>query len=160
MLVICDYATHYLEAIQLKWIDAEHIAEELVQVFARVGVPQEILMDQGSNFTSQSLAKLYQLLHIHWIHTTPYHSQTDGLVERFNQTLKAILRKVATKEGRDWDKLIPYILFAYRKVPQVSTGLSPFKLLYGWNVRGPLDVLRQLWEAGNLKMITLCRVYY
>ena len=149
ILVICDYATRYPEAIPLKRIDAEHIAEELVQVFARVGMPQEILTDQGSNFTSQLLAELYQLLHIHPIRTTPYHPQTDGLVERFNQTLKAMLRKVATKKGRDWDKLVPYILFAYREVPQASTGFSPFELLYGRNVRGPLDILRESWEASK-----------
>ena len=149
LLVICDYATRYPEAIPLKRIDAEHIEEKLVQVFARVGVPQEILTDQGSNFTSQLLAELYQLLHIHPIRTTPYHPQTDGLVERFNQTLKTMLRKVATKEVRDWDKLIPYILFAYREVPQASTGFLPFELLYGRNVRGPLDVLRESWEASK-----------
>ena len=42
------------------------------------------------------------------------------------------------KEGKDWDKLIPYLLFAYREVPQSSTGFSPFELLYGRTVRGPL----------------------
>eukprot|EP00731_Ephydatia_muelleri_P038412 Em0751g2a len=52
VLVICDYATRYPEAIPLRSIDAEHIAEELIRVFARVGVPREILTDQGSNFTS------------------------------------------------------------------------------------------------------------
>ena len=52
VLVMCDYATHYPEAVPLRCFDAEHVAEELVKVFARVGVPQEILMDQGSNFTS------------------------------------------------------------------------------------------------------------
>ena len=57
LLVIRDYATRYLEAIQLRTIDAEHVAEELIKLFARVGVPQEILTDQGSNFTSQ-LAEL------------------------------------------------------------------------------------------------------
>jgi hypothetical protein len=56
------------------------------------------------------------------------------LVERFNQTLKVTLSKMAKSEGKDWDKLIPYVLFAYWEVPQVSTGFSPFELLYG---RGP-----------------------
>ena len=81
------------------------------------------------------------------IRTSPYHPQTDGLVERFNQTLKAMLRKTATSEGKDWDTLIPYVLFAYREVPQASTGFSPFELLYGRSVRGPLDVVRETWEA-------------
>ena len=147
ILVICDYATSYPEAVALKSIDAECIAEELMQLFSRTGIPQEILTDQGSNFMSQLLAELYRLLHIKPIRTTPYHPQTDGLIERFNQTLKAMLRRTATKEGKDWDKLIPYLLFAYREVPQASTGFSPFELLYGHQVRGPLDILRETWEA-------------
>ena len=56
------------------------------------------------------------------IRTTPYHPLTDGLVERFNQTLKAMLRKAATDNGKDWDKLMPFLLFAYRGIPQASTG--------------------------------------
>ena len=87
------------------------------------------------------------MLHIKPIKTSPYHPQTDGLVERFNQTLKAMLRKAATDEGKDWDKWVPYLLFAYREVPQASTGFSPFELLYGRPVRGPLDILRETWES-------------
>lgn len=109
----------------------------------RVGLPEEILTDQGSNFCSQLLGEVYRLLHIHGLRTSPYHPQSDGLVERFNQTLKEMLRKTASEEGKDWDKLIPYVLFAYREVPQESTGFSPFELLYGREVRGPLDVLKE-----------------
>ena len=92
ILVICDYATRYPEAVPLHSIDAQHVAEELMQVFARVGIPQEILTDQGTKFTSQLLKEVYRLLHIQPIRTSPYHPQTDGLVKRFNQTLKAMLR--------------------------------------------------------------------
>ena len=60
-----------------------------------------------------------------------------------------MLRKAATTEGKDWDKMIPYLLFAYREVLQASTGFSPFELLYGRSVQGPLDVLRQAWEANE-----------
>ena len=147
ILVLCDYATRYPKALPLKTIDAEHVAEALINVFAGWGVQREILTDQGSNFTSQLLAELYRLLGVKALRTSPYHPQTDGLVERFNQTLKAMLRKTVTEEGKDWDKLLPYVLFAYREVPQVSTGFSPFELLYGREVRGPLDVLRESWEA-------------
>ena len=85
-----------LEAMAIHSIEAEPIAEELVKLFARVGVPEEILTDQENNFTSSLLAKLYRMLHVHPIRTSPYHPQTDGLV---NQTLKSMLRKSATKEG-------------------------------------------------------------
>ena len=149
ILVICDYATRYPEAIPLKTIDAEHVAEESVKLFARVGVPKEILTDQGTNFTSQLLKEVHRMLHIHSIRTSPYHPQSDGLVERFNGTLKQMLRKSAVEEGKDWDKYLPYLLFAYREVPQASTGFSPFELLYGHPVRGPLDVLRETWEESN-----------
>ena len=112
ILVICDYATRYPEAIPLKSIDAAHIAEQLMTLFSRVGIPEEILTDQGSNFTSTLLTEIYRMLHVHPIRTTPYHPQTDGLVERFNQTLKRRLRKATKDEGKDWDKVIPYLLFA------------------------------------------------
>ncbi len=140
----------YPEAVPLRGINAAHIAEELIKIFAaRVGMPEEILTDQGSNFTSQLLAEFYQLLHIQSIRTSPYHPQTDGLVERFNQTLKSMLRKAVSSEGKDWDEWIPYLLFAYREVPQASTGFSPFELLYGRNVWGPLDILKESWEASK-----------
>ena len=117
ILVICDYATRYPVAVPLHSIDAEHVAEELMQVFARVGIPQEILTDQGTNFTSQLLKEVYRLPHIQPIRTSPYHPQTDGLVE----PLRAMLRRATTNEGKDWDRLISYLLFAYWEVPQTST---------------------------------------
>ena len=97
ILVICDYTTRYPEAIPLRNIDIEHIVEELIKVFARVGIPEEILTDQGSNFTSKLLSEFYRLLKVQAVRTSPYHPQCDGLVERFNQTLKMMLRKVVTK---------------------------------------------------------------
>ena len=146
ILVVCDYATRYPEAIPLRTIDADQIAKALVKFFSQVGIPEEILTDQGTNFTSQLLHEVYRLLYIKPIRTTPYHPQTDGLVERFNHTLKTMLKKTAAK-GKNWDDLLPYLLFAYREVPQASTGFSPFELLYGRQVRGLLDILKESWEA-------------
>ena len=51
--------------------------------------------------------------------------------------------------GKDWDKLLPYLLFAYREVLQASTGFSPFELLYGRAVQGPLDILRETWQTDH-----------
>ena len=145
ILTICDYATRYPEAIALPSTEASRIAKELVSLFSRVGIPEEILTDQGSNFMSVLLQEIYQLLGISRIRTSPYHPQTDGLVERFNGTLKAIMKKFTSRNKKDWDEYLPYLLFAYREAPQESTGFSPFELLYGRRVRGPLDVLREVW---------------
>lgn len=146
ILTICDYGTKYPEAIPLRNTDGKHVAEELVMVFSRVGIPEKILTDCGSNFTSRLMEKLYQLLGIKSITTSPYHPQTDGMVKRFNATLKHMLRKLLQKFDSQWDKALSYLLFAYQEVPQAATGFSPFELLYGRQVRGPLDVLKETWE--------------
>ena len=146
VLVVVDYATRYPEAIPLRTVDAEQVAEALMGFFSSVGIPVEILTDQGSNLMSKLLKEVYHLMGVKPIRTSPYHPQTDGPVERFNQTLKAMLRRSA-EEGKDWDKLLPYVLFAYREVPQETTRFSPFELQYGREVRGPLNVIRETWEA-------------
>ena len=102
----------------------------------------------GSRRGVSSLWKIfYHLLHINALRTSPYHPQTDGMVEHFNGTLKEMLRKSAQEDGKDWNKLIPYLLFAYHEAPQESTGFSPFELLYGRDIRGPLDVIKEEWET-------------
>ena len=60
-----------------------------------------------------------------------------------------MLHKTAVQEGKDRDLLSPYVLFAYLEVPQSSTGFSPFELLYGREVRGPLDIVKETWEASE-----------
>ncbi|KAI3377106.1 hypothetical protein L3Q82_000303 [Scortum barcoo] len=151
ILVICDYSTRYPEAFPLRDITAKQIAYALLQLFSRVGIPSEILTDQGTNFLSDILRQVYRLLGIKSIRTTPYHPQTDGLVERYNRTLKSMLKKFISTNAKDWDKWLPYLLFAYREVPQASTGFSPFELLYGRQVRGPLDVLQESWVGSQEK---------
>ena len=69
-------------------MDAEYIAEELVKPFAQVGIPKEILTHQE---TSQLLAELYKCYCVKALRTSPYHLQTNGLVEYFNPTLKEML---------------------------------------------------------------------
>ena len=146
VLVLCDYATRYPEAVPLKNVDAEATSEAITEVFTRFGIPREVLTDQGSNFMSELLGEVFSLLDISHIKTSRYHPQTDGLVERFNGTLKTMLRKFVQEHPNEWDKLLPYLLFAYREVPQESTGFSPFELLFGRHVRGPLDVMKESWE--------------
>ena len=116
-----------------------------------------MLTDQGSNFQAQLLRELYRLLHIDALCTSPYHPPSDGLVEPFNQTLKGIVRKAACQERKNWDRLIPFLLFAYREVPQESTGFSSFELLYSRDVQGPLNILKETWSSdkrSNLNVIS------
>ncbi|KAI2658608.1 Retrovirus-related Pol polyprotein [Labeo rohita] len=92
------------------------------------------------------MADLCSLLRVKQLRTTVYHPQTDGLVERFNQTLKQMLRRVTVEDRRDWDLMLPYVLFGIREVPQASTGFTPFKLLFGQQPRGLLNVAKEAWE--------------
>ncbi|XP_070576386.1 uncharacterized protein [Ptychodera flava] len=147
VLTICDYATRYPEAIPVPTLEAKRIAEELVTVFSRVGIPREILSDQGTNFLSHLMEDLCKLLHIKKLKTSPYHPMANGLVENFNGTLKSMLKKFAATSPESWDRYIPYLSFAYREVPQQSTGFSPFELLYGRQVRGPLAIMRESWTG-------------
>ena len=116
-------------------------------LFSRVGIVREILTDQGSCFMSRVLKDLTSLLQIRHLRTSVYHPRTDGLVERFNKTLKSMLKKVMEADGKNWDQLLPHVLFAIREVPQASTGFSPFELLYGRRPRGLLDIARDAWES-------------
>ena len=147
ILTIIDYATRYPEAIPLPSIEAERVAEALVGVFTRVGVPKQMLTDQGSQFTSEVMKQVSKLLSVHQLTTTPYHPMCNGLVERFNGTLKQMLRRMCAERPRDWDRYINPLLFAVREAPQESLGFSPFEMLYGRQVRGPMTILRELWTG-------------
>ena len=131
ILTLVDYATRYPEAIALKRIDTPTVAEALVDMFSRLGIPEEILSDLGTQFVSECMEEVNRLLSIRHLTTTPYHPMCNGLVERFNGTLKAMLKKLCAEQPRQWHRFINALLFAYREVPQESTGFSPFELLYG-----------------------------
>ena len=147
ILTIVDYATRYPEAVAIPSIETERIAEALLEVFARVGLPEEILSDRGAQFTSDLMKEICRLISVKQLHTTPYNPRHNGLNERFNGTLKQMLRRMCQERPRDWDRYLPALMFAYREVPQASTGFSPFELLYGRSVRGPMQILRELWTG-------------
>ena len=145
ILVVVDYATRYPEATPLKNIDAESVAEALWTMWTRVGVPTEILTDNGSQFVGGIMTEVNRLLAMKGLRCAPFHAQCNGLCERFNGTLKQMLRRLCGDKPKDWDRYIPALLFAYREVPQESLGYSPFELLYGRSVRGPIQILKELW---------------
>lgn len=146
VLVCVDYSTKYPEAIPLKDQEASTVANALISLFSRVGIPRELLTDQGSNFMSELMVEVCRLLKISKLRTSPYHAMCNGLCEKFNGVLKKMLKAYARQTPKTWDAYIPYLLFAYREVPNESTGFSPFELLYGRHIRGPLAVLKEEWE--------------
>ena len=153
MLTLVDYATRYPEAVALAKIGTETVAEALLGIFARVGFPQEILSDNGTQFVSQVMQEVARLISVKQLFSSPYHPMANGLCERFNGTLKKMLLRLCSEQPREWDRYLEPLLFAYREIPQESTGYSPFELLYGRTVRGPMAILRELWTRGNAERI-------
>ena len=106
---------------------------------------------------SSLIQELFRLIKVRKLVSSPYHPQTNGIVEKFNGTLKKMLKSYAVAEPSSWDRHLPYVLFAYREVPNETTGFSPFELLYGRQIRGPLAILKEHWEEPeNSQESVLC----
>ena len=103
------------------------------------GVPEALLSDRGTNLLSHLMQDVCKLLGIRKLNTTAYHPQCDGMVERFNRTLKTILRKHAARFGTQWDRYLPGVLWAYRNTPHDSTGEKLSFLLLGHDCRTPTE---------------------
>ena len=149
LLTIIDVATRYPEAIPLKKIDSATVAEALFAVFARMGFPEEIQSDNGSQFTSEMFKEYLQLLGINHVRSSAYHAQSNGVVERFHGTIKPMIRKVIEKQPKQWHRYLPALLFAVRELPNASTTFSPFELMFGRSPRGPIDLLANTWMGGK-----------
>merc|ERR1711895_275075 len=150
VLTLIDYATRWVEAIPLKETCTTTVAEELLNIFSRVGLPLVFLSDGGSQFTSEQMEEILRLLGINHPVSTPYHPQSNGLCERANATIKSMIKKLSFDNPTAWDKLLQCALFAYREVPQETTGFAPFELVYGSIPRGPLTLLRDSWLNQDL----------
>ncbi|GFO34091.1 Gag-Pol polyprotein [Plakobranchus ocellatus] len=86
---------------------------------------------------------------------------SNGMVERFNGSLKTMLRKLCMEKPQTWDKMIPAVLFAYREIPNVTTGYPPFMLMYGRKVRGPADMIadQYIGQQNTLKEAAFVHEY-
>ena len=115
-------------------MSSETVAEALVNMYSRLGIPEEVLRDMGTQFVSECMQEVSRLLSIRQLSTTPYHPMCNGLVEKFNGTLKTMLRILCSEQSRQWHRYVNPLLFAYKEVPQESKGFSPFELLYGRTV--------------------------
>ena len=97
--------------------------------------------DQVRQYESQLFQSVCKFLEIDKTRTTPGHPRSDGLVERANRTIKDMLAKYVRFDQKDWDHFIDFVAMAYNATPQESTGISPYRMTYGEEMRMPLDVL-------------------
>ena len=100
-------------------------------VVCRHGVPEELLSDRGTNFLSDLIIGVCEILGVKKINTSGYHPQTDGLVEKFNSTLISMIAKCCEVNQHDWDNHLPFLLclsVLYTRVHQrVTLFLSLWK---------------------------------
>ena len=115
-------------------------------MFGRVGFPNEMLTECGSQFTVEVIKEVSRLRSLQQLTITLYHTLSYGLVVQFHTTMKCMLHRMCAERPKDWDKYLPTLLFAIREVPQESLGFAPFDLpvLYGRSVKGPIAILREL----------------
>ena len=110
------------------------MVEEVIPTF---GVPEALLLDRGTNLLSFLMKDICKMLGISKLNTTA--SQCNGAVERFNRTLKMMLRKQAARFGLQWDQYISGVLWDNRNTPHSSTGEKPSFLLLGFDCRSPTE---------------------
>ena len=132
ILVVCDYFTKYTEAYPLKDKTARSVADALMDIWLpRYGFPLFLHSDQGKEFDNAMIHKLSELLGTVKTKTTPYHPRSDGLVERFNRTLLAMLAMFVSQEHDNWDDLLPFMMLAYNTTVHTTTGFTPYRLVFG-----------------------------
>src|ERR1043165_2999769 len=139
IIVAMDYFTKWPEAKAVKEATAKETAKFIMEeIICRHGCPRKIISDRGTHFDNNLIGRLTRKFQIKHNFSTPYHPQTNGLVERFNKTLCEALAKLGKEEG-EWDEKIPQVLFGYRTKRQESTKINPFYLVYGRNGKLPVD---------------------
>ena len=163
IIVATEYLTRWPEAKAVPDAGANTLAKFIFEeIVCRHGTPKVILSDQGRNFISETIRILCEQFLIKHKFSSPYHPQTNGMVERFNRTLCESLAKV--KGTDDWDIHIPAVLLAYRTKKHATTSYTPFQLVYGRQATLPIETLIPLepiaaHEDINLQDSILTRAY-
>lgn len=93
---------------------------------------------------SQQLSKQSVAFYIKKTKTTPYHSQSDGLIEQSNYTLLAMLNTTIADHPWDWEQNLRQLSYAYNTSVHSATGHTPFFLMLGYQARLPVDLEFQL----------------
>ena len=149
LLTIMCTSTRFPEAIPLWNIKTKSIVKALIKFFTFVGLPKSDQSDQGSNFMSGIFQQVMHELGIKQYRSSTYHPESLGALERFHQTLKNMIRSYCFDTEKDWDEGIHLLLFAVRESVQESLGFSPFELVFGHSVRGPLKLLKEKFLSND-----------
>ncbi|XP_075457027.1 protein NYNRIN-like [Ascaphus truei] len=131
-LVVVDVFTKWPEVIPVRNCTALTTAKALwTHIFSHWGFPKVMECDNGPHFVGNITKALCGLLGIQQRFHIPYHSQSAGIVERMNRTLKTRIRKCLLDQGKDWALHIPAVLLSIRATPSQATQVSPFELMTG-----------------------------
>jgi hypothetical protein len=129
LVVFQDHFTKWAEVYAVKNQTAETIEKCLLDFISRYGPPDRLHSDQGANFESRLLKNTLQYFGIQKSHTTTYHPQSNGLIERMNRTILTLLRSFVT-DSSDWEQFLGPVLYAYRSAIHSSTGFSPYEMFF------------------------------
>ena len=138
LLTVVDRYTRWPTAIPMSGTNTATCARALMLGWiASFGVPADITSDRGAQFTSQLWSSLAQLLGCKLHHTTAYHPQANGLVERMHRQLKSSLR--ARLPGPNWIDQLPWVLLGMRTTPKEDIGATPADMVFGSALTVPAD---------------------
>ena len=140
-MVIVDAHSKWLGVIPMATTTTEKTLEVLRSMFARYGVPEQLMSDNGPQFTSAEFDMCMKANGVKHIRTSPYHPSSNGEAERFVQTFKRSLKASKDDSGTLSVKLSRFLL-TYQNTPSSTTGVSPAELFMKRPLRSRLDLLR------------------
>jgi hypothetical protein len=144
ILTCQDNLSKYFVAVPLQSQTAEEVTDVFVKhIILIYGIPTEVLTDQGSNFMSEVFKRICKLLKIETVHTTAYHPESNGALERTHKTLTSYLRCFCDSKTNNWDEWLPFACFTYNTTPHSVTKYTPYKVLFGRTANIPGKLQRQ-----------------
>lgn len=145
-LIAVDDLSRFTIAVPIKDSTSQTIAEALVQhVFLKLGCFQILVSDNAANLNSSTIKNLAKLFRFKKINITPYSANSNGMVERRMQHIKSYIKHYIN-DDTEWDKLLNFAAFSHNNTVCVTTGKSPNELVFGKNLRMPLEHINENFQ--------------